>query len=226
MELTQLHLLHRSAPSIQFQWEQSAKDHFQQHFTTLCERHVELKEIAQQQQTLINQLALVQWSHGKTGSQITEKVQTLSRNITDVCLLLDEDGKYARILEIFEEWFSQVLRLREERETKSERKKGRKGLDFLEGIGDGWKAEAMVLERELTYCLRELKEFGTVPEGSSLGRVVKLYGRLVANLIEELDVVQWIENEVMVREGAWVESTIHKLASNVSNHVGSTAMPS
>lgn len=225
MELTQLHLLHSSASSVHIEWQQSAKDHFQQHFTTLCERHVELKEIAQQQQSLINQLALVQWSHSKTGPQIAEKVQIISRNITDVCILLDTDGKYTRILDIFEEWFTQALRIREERESRNDSKKAGRRLDFIDGIGDGWKAEAMVLERELTYCLRELKGFGSVQEGSSLGTLVELYSRLIDGLIEELDVTQWIENEVMVQESSWAEKTIRKLASHVSDDIGSMVVP-
>lgn len=220
MELTQLHLLHRSASSSQSQWEQSAHDHFQCQFNILCERHTELKEIAHQQQTLINQLALVQWSHGKTGPQIAEKVQILSRNISDVCVLLDTEGKYTHIVEIFEEWFSQALRIREQRESKMESNRGDKALNFIEGIGDGWKAEAMVLERELTYYSREVKGLGSIQGDSSLGRIVDLYRKLIAGLIEEIDVVQWVENEIMVQEGSWVERTIRKLASNVSDDIG------
>lgn len=144
----------------------------------------------------------------------------LSRNISDVCNLLDTEGKYTRIVEIFESWFAQALRIREQRESKAE-KIGR-GLEFIEGLGDGWKAEAMVLERELTYCLRELKGFGSVQGGSSLGRTVELYSKLITGLIEELDAVQWIENEIMVQETGWVEKAIHGLASNVSDDIGST----
>ncbi len=221
MELTQLHLLHRSASTTQTQWEQSAKKHFQHQFTALCERHVELKEIAQQQQTLINQLASVQWSHGKTGPQIVEKVQILSRNITEICNLLDTEGKYTRILEIFKSWFAQALKIREQRESQTKGQNIGRALEFIEGIGDGWKAEAMVLERDLTYCLREVKGFGSVAGGSSLGKILELYNKLIAGLIEELDVVQWVENEIMVQETGWVERTIHNLAENVSGDIGS-----
>lgn len=221
MELAQLHLLHRSAAPVQAQWEQSARESFQHRFDALCERHVELKEIAHQQQTLINQIALVQWSQSRSGAQIAEKVQLLSRNVSDVCNLLDAEGKYTRILEIFESWFTQALDIRGQREAKTT--KAERGLSFNEGIGDGWKAETMVLERELTYCLRDLKGFGNVRQTSSLGRILSLYGKMVVSLLEELDIIQWIENEIMVQETSWVESTIHKLASNVSDDIGSMA---
>lgn len=223
MELAQLHLLHRSAHSVQTQWEQSAEQVFQRRFNALRDRHIELKEIAHQQQALINQLALVQWSQGKSGTQIAEKVQLLSRNITDVCSLVGSEGKYTRILEIFESWFRQALQIRDLRNIES--RKGEATLDFVEGIGDGWKAEAMVLERELTYCSRELKAFGSVRPDSSLGRVRSLYTKLIVNLIDEVDVIQWIENQITIQEASWVESTIQALASGVNNDMRSVAVP-
>ncbi len=221
MELAQLHLLHRSAATVQKQWGRSAKDSFQQRFSALHEQHADLKDIAHQQQILINQLGLVNWSQGKTGTQIAEKIQLLSRNISDVGNLLDAEGKYTRILQIFESWFTQVLDVRGKREVKAANTG--KDLGFNEGIGDGWKAEAMVLERELTYCLRDLKGFGTIHDASSLGRILSLYSKLVVSMLEELDIIQWIENEIMIQETCWVERTIHNLASNVSDDIGSIA---
>ena len=221
MELAQLHLLHRSAATVQKQWEGSAKYSFQQRFSALHERHVDLKDIAHQQQILINQLGLVSWSQGKASTQIAEKLQLLSRNISDVGNLISAEGKYTRILEIFESWFTQALDIRGKREVKAANTG--KDLGFNEGLGDGWKAEAMVLERELTYCLRDLKAFGTIHDASSLGQILSLYSKLVVSMLEELDVIQWIENEIMVQETRWVERTIHNLASNVSDDIGSIA---
>lgn len=117
MELAQLHLLHRSALSVQIQWEKSAKGSFEQRFSALYERHTELREVAHQQQALINQLSLVQWSQGRSGAQIAEKVQLLSRNVSEICNLLGAEGRYTHILEIFESWFAQALRVRDQRES-------------------------------------------------------------------------------------------------------------
>ncbi len=220
MELAQLHLLHRSAQSVQHQWEQSAKETFRLRFAALAERHAELKDIAQEQQALINQLALVQWSDGKSGTQMAEKVALLSRNVAEICSLLDPKGKYTRILEVFESWFSQVLQIREQRKLGSGQATA---LDLVEGIGDGWKAEAMVLERELIYYSRDLKAFGIVRTDSSLGRTGSLYSRLVLHLIEEIDVIQWIENEITIQEVSWVENSIQRLASDVNKDLGRMA---
>lgn len=219
MELAQLHLLHRSALPVQVQWEKSAKGSFEHRFGALYERHTELKEVSHQQQTLINHLSLVQWSQGRSGAQIAEKVQLLSQNVSNICDLLDSEGKHTHILKIFESWFAQALRVRGQRESNGQ-KIGR-DLNFIEGIGDGWKAETMVLERELAYSARDLECFGEVQSTSNLCRILSMYRRLMVGLLEELDLIQWIENEIMNQETSWIESTIRNLASNVSEGIGS-----
>ena len=219
MDLAQLHLLHRSLFPVQMQWEKSARVLLEHQFSALYERHIELKEVAHQQQTLMNQFSLVQWSQGRSGPQIAEKVHLLSQNVSDICSLLDLDGKQSHILKIFESWFTQALRVRGQRESNSQ-KSGR-NLEFVEGIGDGWKAEAMVLERELTYSARDLEGFGEVSSISGLARLLSTYRKLVSGLLEELDLIQWIENEIMAQEASWIERTIRDLASNVSDNIGS-----
>lgn len=218
-ELAQLHLLHFASLSVQVQWEKSAKVSLEHQFSALYERHTELKEVAQQQQMLINQLSLVEWSQGSSVAQIAEKVQLLSHNISDICNLLDSEGKYTYIVELFQSWFAQALRVRDQRESNGQTM-GRQ-LTCIEGIGDGWKAEAMVLERELTYSARDLKSFGEVRSTSGLCRILSMYKKLVVGLLEELDLIQWIENEMMTQETSWIESTIYNLASNISKLYGS-----
>ena len=217
LELVQLHLMHQSAHKVQRQWEESANAHFQNRFDDLYARHVELREIAYEQQTMLNQIALVEWCQGIPSSQVAEKVRTLSRNIADLKALLEPEGKYAKVVEVFESWFKQA------QGTQALRKSGdaqsKKKLTFIKGIGDGWKAEAMVLERELTYCSREINAFGDVSNDSSLGRILSLHKTFVANLLGELDVVQWIEGQTMGEEAVWMETTIQKLSSNIRDAV-------
>lgn len=219
MELAQLHLLHRPALSVQAQWEECAKSSYEHRFNILHERHTELKEVVAQQQRLVNQLALVHWSQGRSGVQIADKVQLLSHSISDLCNFLVVEGKYTRILEIFESWFAQALRVRSQRESNGRKPGG--DLDFIQSIGDGWKAEAMVLERELTYSARDLQSFGEVQSTSSLGRILSLYRKLMIGLLEELDLIQWIENGIMTQETSCIESTVHNLASNVTEDISS-----
>ena len=221
MELAQLHLLHRSAHYVQRQWERSAQESFYRRLNALLERHTELRDIAEQQQVLMSQLGLVEWSQGESGTQMGEKVALLSHNIMDVCRLIDVGGKYNRILEIFESWFAQVLQTQERR--KFHQTAGEAGFDLIEGIGDGWKAESMVLERELTYYLRDLKAFGSVRPNSSLCRMQSLYSKLVSNMITEVDTVQGIENKIAIQEASWVESAIQDLTSIVNKDIRSIA---
>lgn len=218
VELSQLHMLHRSAASVQGQWEESAKNSFRTRFDDLCMRHAELKEIAHQQRILLNQLALVEWCQGIPSAHVAEKVQQVSRNMADIRSLLEPDGKYSRVLDLFGAWFTRASQIESSRD-KDTIFAQRQDLSFIDGIGDGWKAEAMVLERELTYCLRELKGFGEIRAVSSLGRMLSLHKTLVLSLLEELDVTQWIENEIMEHEGTWMEQTINKLSSNVSSNI-------
>ena len=217
IELAQLHLLHRSAFSVQLEWEKSAKGSFERRLSALYERYTELKEVAHQQQSLVNQLSLVEWSRGRSGTQVAEKVQLLSHNVSDICNLLDSEGKHTHILDIFESWFAEALRVRDQRESYDQ--KIGKDLELIEGIGDGWKAETMVLERELTYITRDLEGFGAVQSASSLCRILSMYRKLMVGLLEELDLIQWIENEIMTEETSWIESTIQHLASSVSENV-------
>ena len=217
MELAQLHLLHRSALHVQVQWEKSARRSFEHQFNALHERHTELKEVAHQQQALVDQLSLVQWSQSRPGAQIAEKVQLLSRSILDICNLLDSEGRYTCILETFESWLTQALKSRDQLDSVGEN--SGKHPNVIEDIGDGWKAEAMVLERELTYSGHDIKSFGEVLSTSSLCRILSVYRRLVAGLLEELDLIQWIEHEIKSQETSWIESAGHKLTPNGSEDI-------
>ncbi|KAL6715630.1 hypothetical protein ACLMJK_006591 [Lecanora helva] len=209
-ELAQLHLLHRTSHLIQRQWESSAQSAFESRFSAISERYIELKEIANQQQQLMNQLALIQWAQGRSSGQVAEKVALLSQNIADVCSLTSPGGKYSRILADFEVWFAQALEKRQRRQPGPAAEGS--DIDLIEDIGDGWKAEAMVLERELTYLMQDIKAFGSVRSSSSLNRLHSLYKRLVLNLVEELDIIQWIENEITAQETSCLNDEINQLA--------------
>ena len=218
MELAQLHLLHRSSQATENQWEQSAEDCYERNFTALLERHAELTDIADQQHALLNQLALVRWSKNKSGSQIAENVALFSQNIGDVCDLISPEGKYVCIVEIFESWFAKALQTREQRKLHLVPEGSTPYL--IEGIGDGWKADSMVLERELTYSLREIKAFGSIQPGSSLGQIRSLYMKLILDMIEEIDTIQSIENEINLQETLWTQSNTRMLASDINDDIG------
>lgn len=129
--------------------------------------------------------------------------------------MVEEGGKFAKVVGVWDVWLEGVERVRAARGGKG----GEVEVEMIEGIGDGWKAEAMVLERELGYCARELEGFGNVKEGSGLGRLLAAWRGLVKGLLEELDVLQWIEGEVMVEETGWVERKIRELGTGLDGGI-------
>ena len=210
-ELLQLHLLHSHAAPTLAAWSKSAKMHFQSRFNGLGSRSAELHAIGSEQHGLVNALALSEWGAGIPSSTIGEKVETLSRGLRELEESIRDGGKFERIRSLWEVWF------REGEEVQNKRVSGttRRGTDLLEGIGDGWKAEALVLERELGYMKRDLQAFGDVREGSGLGRLLGLGRRLCQGLLDELDVMQWIENEITKEESAWAEEMVGRLEKGV-----------
>ena len=213
VELLQLHVMHRQAHEVQRQWEESAKRSLGARFADLSGRHAEIKYMMHQQQILLNQLTLAEWCQGTPSSRLAEKVQQLSRNLEQMNALLEPDGKYSHILGVFESWLTRAQSVRAGRMSSGERQQ--QHWNFVDGIGDGWKAEAMVLERELVYCRRELADFGAVRAASSLGRIISLHQTLITNLLEELDVIQWIESHLINHESAWLEGTVENLAMHI-----------
>ena len=160
----------------------------------------------------------MEWGAGIPSAVIGEKVEVLSRDVGELeGMVAAEEGKFERVRLVWETWFDQVERMREVREEKV----GGGGLEgrYVEGIGDGWKAEAMVLERELGYVRKDLEAFGDVKEGSGLGKIVRLGTRLCQGLLEELDVMQWIEGEVMREESVWVDEMVGRLGKGLSDGV-------
>ena len=212
-ELLQLHILHRSAHKTQQEWKMSAQTSLRHRFEELQTRQEEIKEVSHQQRALLNQFALSEWSQGHSSTDVAEKIEQLSQNIAEVDALLDVRGRYVHVLRVFESWYNrarEILNLRS-----SETNASTSESCMIEGIGDGWKAGALVLERELTYSLRDFKAFGVVRGTSSLSKIILLHETLVSNMLEELDLIQWIEHELMERESTWVEQRIDILTSQL-----------
>ena len=177
---------------------------------------------------MLNALALVEWGAGIPSAVIGEKVEVLSRDVGELEGMVaaaeeegGEQGKFERVRVVWETWFDEVERMRRAREDGKVGGGGGGGVEgrYVEGIGDGWKAEAMVLERELGYVRKDLEAFGDVKEGSGLGKIVRLGTTLCQGLLEELDVMQWIEGEVMREESVWVDEMVGRLGRGLSDGV-------
>lgn len=208
-ELIQLHLLLRSATEVQDRWERSAKLCLQSHFELVRQKHVELDHRIKSQQASKNHSALVAWCDAMSRLELAEKLQLLSHNAFETYNLLEPGGRFMRVLDSFERWFSRAHRIRKSRKMPSGSVGW--GLEFIESIGDDWKLEMATLEMKLTSYSRELRNVVMPPADSNLGCFLLLFQSFVGNLLEELDVIRGIERDVMAEETRWIESAILKL---------------
>lgn len=208
-ELIQLHLLLRSAAEMHDLWERSAKVCLQSHFELVREKHVELDRRIKAQQASKNHSALVAWCDAMSRLELAQKLQSLSHGTLDISTLLESGGRFTRVLDSFEPWFSRAHRIRKSRKMPP-------GsvwcdLEFIECIGDDWKLEVANLEMKLASYSRELRSVVMPQAGSNLACFLLSFQKLVGNLLEELDVVRGIERDVMAEETTWIESAILKI---------------
>lgn len=208
-ELIQLHLLLRSATEVQHQWERSAKLCLQSHFELVRQKHVELDLRIKSQQASKNHSALVAWCDAMSRLELAEKLQLLSHNAFETSTLLEPGGRFMRVLDSFERWFSRAHRIRKFRKMPPGSVGW--GLEFIESIGDDWKLEVATLEMKLASYSRELRNVVMPPADSNLACFLLLFQNFVGNLLEELDVIRGIERDLMAEETRWIESAILKL---------------
>lgn len=214
-ELIQLHLLLRSATGVQHLWEKSAKLCLQSHFELVRKKHVELDLRIKSQQASKNQSALVAWCDAMSRLELAEKLQLLSHNILDTSTLLEPGGRFTRVLDSFERWFSRAHPIRNSRRLLPGSVAW--GLEFIESIGDDWKLEVATLEMKLASYSRELRNVVMPPADSNLACFLLSFQKLVGNHLEELDVIRGIERDLVAEETAWIESAILKLSPDADD---------
>ena len=143
-----------------------------------------------------------------------ELVNTLSSVLGEVMRLLDEEGgRVNQALEIFEAWITWVEAVYAGREQQ-----GRRHAEFIDGLGDGWKAEVASLIRKLQGLVRQLDGLGRVEEcgkESSLVEMVDGLKALTRNAVEELRLVDRLEAEVVKREARWVDEQVADMVGDV-----------
>ena len=214
-ELVQLHLLHQSSSATQSQWEQSAKAYFEHELQQLSRQRAELETEERHNQASINYPALAEWSQSVSSVEFAERIQILSRNLHEICSVLDAGGKYERVIGVFEVWVTCASRIRSSRRNPTQDNKA--DLEFVEDIGDGWKAEVAYLERKLTISSQELQGLGKPREGSSIAHVLSLLKGTVASMLEELAAIKAIERDLAILEAKWMESEVAKIAQGIGD---------
>lgn len=208
-ELLQLHLLHRSSAAIQRQWKRSAESKLCQQFESVSAQYHRLCLSESVSQDGIDLRALKDWNDIGASFGLAERVQMLSRTIQEIYSMIDTGGKSNRLVTSFEKWIIRNERLWRSREYDDRSKT--QDMEFVEDIGDSWKAEAAVLERRLTSYSHNLECLGHPLEGSSLSYVVACCVSMVTQMLDEVRVMQEIEREVLVREKSWVMEMIDRI---------------
>ena len=205
-ELARLHLLHRSSEEVQRAWNESAKYHLQLQFDEVSRLCSDIAELSSSQRRLHNYPALLDWSQSGSKVEFTERLQILSHSLTDLGNLLNSNSRYKRVTTTFEEWFDRASLILQSRKTAEDG-----SIDFIEEIGDGWRAEVSSMNKKMTTISRELDRLGKPRADSTLGRIVGLLRGASKRMLEELETIKAIESAMMASEAEWV----HKEASRV-----------
>lgn len=121
-----------------------------------------------------------------------------------------------RLTDDFEEWMNWVSQVWEKRERRLQ--EGGRDLDSAEGLGDAWKAENAALTRKLTVFSRDLETLAEPAAGSSVAAMVSCCRQLLRGMLEELQTMQSIEMEVVLREREWIEGGLAALAEDIGAH--------
>lgn len=134
--------------------------------------------------------------------------------MAEVSGLLQSGSKYARVIKLFENWSTNASRVRDTRGSSPEGfEEGE--IEFVESIGDGWKAELSYLERKLIIAEEELQGLGEpADQGTSIQRVVALLKRSVGQVLEELGVMRDVEGKLVEAEREWIEREVKRLVKD------------
>ncbi|KAL8823357.1 MAG: hypothetical protein Q9191_005929 [Dirinaria sp. TL-2023a] len=217
MELAQLHLLHRSSNAIQMEWEQIAQASFKRKTQQLSEQQAIVQDLERKKEAFINYPALRDWSQSTPSVEFAERIRILSKNLHDICILLNSGGKYHRVVDVFESWFAAASNIRHTRGYSIEEAKTE--YAFLEDLGDGWKAEVASLERKLTTASRELQGLGNPTEGSSIAIIMSMLRSVTGSMLEELDSMRGVERDLMMLENSWIEQEVAKITKDFESEL-------
>lgn len=214
-----MHLLHRCSAEVQKAWNESAKGHLQLKFDEVSRLCNDIAELSSSRRRLHNYPALLDWSQSVSKVEFTERLQILSRSVTDLGNLLGSGSRYQRVITTFEKWLDGANLILESRKTADDG-----SLDFTEEIGYGWKAEITSMSKKMTTMSRELDRLGKPQVNSPLGRVIGLLRSASRRMLEELETMTAIESAMMASEAEWIHQEASHLVSEMSDRNQSSSL--
>ena len=213
LELLHLHMMHRSSGTVQKQWQDSAEQSYKRQFTDLIKIDSDLDERELEHLEQLNANAIMAWCSGSENATIERKIQILSATIEEAWNASRPTGKYTLVIQAFEHWYARASQVQSQR--LGNESVAQDHIDVLEGLGDGWKAEASSMHSRILHAADGLLGLGEVQHQSDLARCVTVLFEMLKNMLEELELVQLIENQIVQQEKVWVESSINKIASGL-----------
>jgi hypothetical protein len=209
--LFQLSILHRDSESTEKSWEDDARRKLHRKFDDVAKKCESVQETERGVRQNVNVNALKEWGAGDAGL-LAENVQLLASVVEEVMVLVEEDGRVYGVLSIFEEWMTYVNNIWQIRQSAPSRGE----TEFIEGLGEKWRAECRALMRRLGALGRVLDGLERAQEGSSLYSVMENVRKLRSGAVEELKTVLSIEEDIVKREKVWVDEMI----GGLDRHIG------
>lgn len=157
-------------------------------------------------QERIDLQALREWEAGHESRSFSEKVGLLSRTLQDLGNIDSAGGKFAQVVTSFERWL--VMSEGAKELGKRRNFSDAKGTEFLESLGEGWRADVVALEMRVGSRALDLKRLGQPLEGSSLAYLVEICTTSVMQMSEELRTMREIEWEVLGREAELIRRAV------------------
>ncbi|KAF2000674.1 hypothetical protein P154DRAFT_491366 [Amniculicola lignicola CBS 123094] len=214
-ELLQLHLLHSEAERTARQWELSAERTLLRRFDHVVSLYRLVRDLERQDQENKNVRALCEWSSSDPSSGLMEHIQLLAGPLHELPSLVDNEGRFTRLVGEFDRWKAWVEDIWSTRANGEELRGG--DLRSAEGLGDSWKADQAALTRKLTSFTHDLDRLTQPSQGSSIACVVSTCKELLQGLADELQIMEKIEADLVVREKAWVEMRLGAIARDIGS---------
>jgi hypothetical protein len=212
-----LHILHKSSAGISLAWQQSAETCLRKRFEDVAQKHRKVAVLERKTQAQLNLRALEELAREDGAEQgLGERIQALGSVIPEVVNVTSAGGKYARLVRGFERWIEWIEQIWKARDHDGKALNSRGELEFVEGLGDGWRNETAILSRKLGLWLQDLDGVGCGPVGSSLALVVAHCKCLTEGMLQEVEMMRGIEREIVARESRWVSEKVRELSTETS----------
>ncbi|KAK8125355.1 uncharacterized protein PG998_001114 [Apiospora kogelbergensis] len=236
-ELLQLSLLHRDAGATAADWHESAQQKLGSRFEELVQAERALGGRERDGVEGRNAAVLVRWGAAQASTEVVggleEKVQMLDQVVNGVWRFGEPGGRYARVVEEFENWAGRlqgIMEARRKGDVNSLLGGGCDGVEkgdvlFIGDLENRWRDECPSLVRKLEEWRRMLRHLGPAPDrgngptvmteesvdsgdsqNSSLAKILDGCTSMVDDMLAELALMEQMVREAIRAEDDWIEA--------------------